>query len=297
MNVFHIEDHLAWPHVVGEKVFHIEGRAPQLLSWEEYGFRIRVQENITSGGCDVTVKAIVAAGQIDLPEGCELVSAVYDISLSRKLTELITIEIEHCAKLENEAQCEYLSFVSTQDDDQFKLIEGGIFYPNTQYGALSCNCFSRKGIVKRSRQVSLPTRKRNKLPQFSEDQPLSKKICPNARQQRFDCLKIEPDLESVSQPSRLSPDPTTVNSAVINGTDTVSAATASSEQHQFGKYMTKMLWHMFIGLLLNTCIGGERYCPPATQYMARAFGYCMKREFLWSFLVYNDLQALDKVYM
>ena len=226
---------------MGEKVFHIEGRAPQLLSWEEYGFRIRVQENITSGGCDVNVKAIVAAGQIDLPEGCELVSAVYDISLSRKLTELITIEIEHCAKLENEAQCEYLSFVSTQDDDQFKLIEGGLFYPNTQYGALSCNCFSRKGIAKRSRQASLPTRKRNKLPQFSEDQPLSKRICPNARQQSFDCLKIEPDLESVSQPSRLSPDPTTVNSAVINGTDTVSAATASSEQHQFGKYMTKML--------------------------------------------------------
>ena len=96
-----------------------------------------MQEKITSGACDVTVKAIVAAGQINLPEGCELVSAVYDISLSRKLTELITIEIEHCAKLENKAQCEYLSFVTARHNDQFKLIEGGIFCSNTRYGALS----------------------------------------------------------------------------------------------------------------------------------------------------------------
>ena len=208
-----------------------------------------MQENITSGACNVTVKAIVAAGQIDLPEGCELVSAVYDISLSRKLTELITIEIEHCAKLENAAQCEYLSFVTTQDDDQFKVIEGGIFYPSTQYGALSCNCFSRKGIAKRRRvkkQASLSMRKCNSSPQVSdEDQPLP--ICPNVRQQS---LEIEPELASVSQNNKLSSDPTTVNSAAINGTGTVSAAingtgtvsaaNATIEQ-QFSKYnMTKI---------------------------------------------------------
>ena len=241
------------PHVVGEKVFHIEGRAPQLLLWEEYGFRIRVQENITSGACDVTVKAIVAAGQIDLPEGWELVSAVYDISLFRKLTELITIEIEHCAKLENEAQCEYLSFVTTQDDDQFKLIEGGIFYPSTQYGVLSCNCFSRKGIAKRRRmkkQASLSMRKCNSSPQVSdEDQPLP--ICPNVRQQS---LEIESELASVSQSNKLSSDPTinTVNSAAINGTGTVSAANATSEQ-QFSKYTTKIdVALVYCCILLNT---------------------------------------------
>ena len=136
------------PHVVGEKVFHIEGRAPQLLSWEEYGFRIRVQENITFGACDVTVKAIVAAGQIDLPEGCELVSAVYDISLFRKLTESITIEIEHCAKLENEVQCEYLSFVISQHDGPFRLVNGGTFVPRSQYGTIFRSCFCKAAVVK-----------------------------------------------------------------------------------------------------------------------------------------------------
>ena len=195
------------PHVVGEKVFHIEGRAPQLLSWEEYGFRIRVQENIMSGACDVTVKAIVAAGQIDLPEGCELVSAVYDISLSRKLTELITIEIEHCAKLENEAQCEYLSYVTAQHDVQFKIIKGGIFFPNTRYGALCCNCFSKKSIVKSRVKNPLPsTRKRKKSPQFSDNgKPSSKKMFSNGKQHsKFDGLEYAPEQVVSSEPNQCS---------------------------------------------------------------------------------------------
>ena len=189
-----------------------------------------MQENM-SVACDVTVKAIVAAGQIDLPEGCELVSAVYDISLSRKLTESITIEIEHCAKLENEAQCEYLSFVTALHSDQFKLTDGGIFCPNTRYGALSCNCFCRKSIAKKKvskkhNKLKKVSRKRNESPQFSDkDQPSSKKFCSNAEQHKFN----EPE-EVVSQTT--SPGPTVANSAVVNGTDldTVSAVNVSSKQ-------------------------------------------------------------------
>ena len=221
-----------------------------------------MKESIKSGACDVTVKAIVAAGQIDLPEGCELVSAVYDISLSRTLNELITVEIEHCAKLENEAQCEYLSFMTARHDDQFKLIEGGIFHPNTRYGALSCKCFSRKGIAKIKKgyvkkQASPSTRKRYESPQFSdEDQPLSKRICPNSSQQSIDCLESKPELESVSQSNILSPDPTKVSSsAVINGTDTVNAANASSKQ-QFGKYIASYIdtvGHVYHLILMYRC--------------------------------------------
>ena len=151
--VVYLEDYHG-PHVVGEKVFHIEGKAPQFLSWEEYGFRIRVQENIMSGACDVTVKAIVAARQIDLPEGCELVSAVYDIALSRNLIESLAIEIEHCAKLENEAQCEYLSFVISQHDDPFRLVNGGTFVPRSCYGMIFRSCFCKVAVVKVSSRPS-----------------------------------------------------------------------------------------------------------------------------------------------
>ena len=159
-----------------------------------------MQESITSGACDVTVKAIVAAGQIDLPEDCELVSAIYDISLSRKLTELITIEIEHCAKLENEAQCEYLSFVTARHDGQFKLIKEGMFCANTRYGALCCNSFCMKAIVNRHVTVKTsPTRKRHKSPQSSDNgQPSPKKMFSNAKQHnKFDGLDNESE-EAVS---------------------------------------------------------------------------------------------------
>ena len=138
--------------------------------------------------CDVTVKAIVAAGQIDLPDDCELVSAVYDISLSRNLTKSVTIEIEHCAKLENKAQCEYLGFVTARHNGQFKLIKGGFFSPNTRYGALCCNCFCKKGIVKRRVKTSLVTRKRRKSLQSSDNgQPSSKKMIFHTKQHtKFD---------------------------------------------------------------------------------------------------------------
>ena len=158
-----------------------------------------------SGSCDVTVKAIVAAGQIDLPEGCELVSAVYDISLSRNLTELITIEIEHCAKLENKAQCEYLSFVTARHNDQFALIKGGMFSPNTRYGALCCNCFCKKGIVTRRVKTSLPTRKRRKSLQSSDNgQPSSKKMFFHTKQHNIDGLENEPEEAVLPGPNQYS---------------------------------------------------------------------------------------------
>ena len=177
-----------------------------------------------SGACDVTVKAIVVAGQIDLPEGCELVSAVYDISLSRKLTELITIEIEHCAKLENEAQCEYLSYVTAQHDNQFKIIKGGIFFPDTRYGALCCNCFSKKGIVKsRVKAPLLPKRKRKKSPQSSDNgQPLSKKMFSNGKQHsKFDGLDYAPEQAVSNQYS--SQDQDSIHKANSHSTTVVDA--------------------------------------------------------------------------
>ena len=44
-----------------------------------------------------------------------------------------------------------------------------------------------------------------------------------------------------------------------------------------------------------TCLGAERDCPPGTQYMARVFECYLQHKFVWRFVVYNDLQALDKV--
>ena len=220
--VFYIIEGCHGPHVVGEKVFHIEGRAPQLLSWEEYGFRLRVQENITSGACDVTVKAIVAAGQIDLPEGCELVSAVYDISLFQKLTESIAIEIEHCVKLENEVQCEYLSFVISQHDGPFGLVNGGTFVPRSQYGTIFRCCFCKAAVVKGYSKL-LSCRPASKIPVSCKVQAIKMKAPERATSQENDVLH-EATSDSVTvEYAKLHPN----NVVPYDG----EAATVSGEQH------------------------------------------------------------------
>ena len=211
------------PHVVGEKVFHINERAPQLLSWEEYGFRIRVKEDITSGACDVTVKAIVAAGQIDLPEDCELVSAVYSISLFQKLTESIAIEIEHCAKLENESQCEYLSFVISQHDGPFRLVNGGTFVPRSQYGMIFRSCFCEFAIVKGSSKLST-YRSGSKIPSCKL-QAIKRKAPEQHSSQENDSLH-----KATSHSDTVKDDKLHSNN-VLYDRETATISTVSGEQH------------------------------------------------------------------
>ena len=216
--------YIEYPHMVGEKVFHIEGRAPKLLSWEEYGFRIRVLENITYGACDVAVKAIVAGGQIDLPEGFELVSAVYDIYLFRKLTESIAIEIEHCAKLENESQCEYLSFVISQHDGPFRLVNGGTFVPRSRYGTIFRSCFCKAAVVKGYSKLS-SCRSASKIPVSCKVQAIKMKAPGRSTSQENDATKAPSDSVTVEDAKLHS------NNVVPYDEEAATISTVSSEQH------------------------------------------------------------------
>ena len=84
-----------------------------MLDWEEYGLKIQVPEGATSDPCDIAIKAIVA-GQFEFPEGTDLVSAVYAISVSKRLTKPVMLEIQHCVAITREEQGRFLSFVRAQ---------------------------------------------------------------------------------------------------------------------------------------------------------------------------------------
>ena len=144
-------DHLRGVHVVGEKLFQISGDFPQLLEWEEYGLRIQVPMDATSTPCNVAIKAIVA-GQFEFPEGTDLVSAVYAISVSKKLTQPVILEMQHCVAISSEEQGQFLSFVRAKCNQpdlpyQFKLLDSGIFPPQSDYGKVSCTHFSLVAAV------------------------------------------------------------------------------------------------------------------------------------------------------
>ena len=153
MNLHNLAEHLRGAHVASEELFLVSGGGPQLLEWEEYGFRMQVPEDATSGPCDIAVKAIVA-GQFEFPDGTELVSAVYAISASRRLHKPVILEIQHCVTIANEQQGQLLSFVRAQCDQPnlpylFKLLKEGVFLPGNDYGKISCSGFSIIAAVKR----------------------------------------------------------------------------------------------------------------------------------------------------
>ena len=86
-------------------------------------------------------------GRFEFPQSTKLVSAVHKISLSKPLTEPYKLEIQHCVKLEIEAQANWLHFVRapyspTTLPYQFTLIEGGQFNPESRHGVINLMCDS-----------------------------------------------------------------------------------------------------------------------------------------------------------
>ena len=103
---------------------------------------------------EVAISALVG-GQFQFPEGTELISAVYGISVSKPLFRPVKIEIQHCADLVTQDHTGYLSFVTASLSGlpyQFQLEEeGGQFYRGGQYGSICLiylSQFSLKAIVK-----------------------------------------------------------------------------------------------------------------------------------------------------
>ena len=118
-------------------------------------------EGATSGPCDIAVKAIIA-GQFEFPEDTELVSAVYAISVSRRLKKPVTLEIEHCVEIENEQHSEYLSFGIASCDQHplsytFTLLEDGEFLSKSRHGTVLRSSFSLVGIFLHTDRSCLPS--------------------------------------------------------------------------------------------------------------------------------------------
>ena len=139
--------------IAGEKMFTIQGDSSQFLNWEQYGLRITVAQDTLSSTdtSEVAVTALVG-GQFQLPDGTELISAVYALSISKPLLKPVKLEIQHCADLVTQDHTSYLNFATASVNVglpyQFHLKEGGQFRPSDQYGSIYLSQFSLWVIVK-----------------------------------------------------------------------------------------------------------------------------------------------------
>ena len=131
--------------------------------WNDHGFKVHVPENSLPESTSIYPVKIKASlsGQFELPEGYELVSAVYWVTTSKKFTKPITIEVQHCAHFSNPNQLHFVHTIHAPKSldctipakkplpYKFQVIDGGTFTLGNEYGALSTAHFCGIGIAKK----------------------------------------------------------------------------------------------------------------------------------------------------
>ena len=138
--------------VCGATVLEVVGDKSQKLKWPGYGFYLEVPDGSLPPGvtASVTVQATLA-GQFQLPENSQLISAIYWISASEVFLKEVAVNIQHCAVIRTEEECSKFRFIITkcsQEELPYRFREReGVFNPHTQYATIKLKQFSGIGAT------------------------------------------------------------------------------------------------------------------------------------------------------
>ena len=159
---FH-SDNLHGAQIAGENRFLLKGNSPQPLNWSDYGFKMHFPQDTLPphDTCEVAVLALIG-GNFQIPEGTELVSAIFSVSFAKEVNRPVQVEIEHCVELTSPNDADEMIFVATDTSggEVFKAVNGAKFPPNNRYGITDQLHFSSRfiAILRRifRRPASLP---------------------------------------------------------------------------------------------------------------------------------------------
>ena len=124
----------------------------QSFEWVEFGLKLHIREGTLPAGVDKCIVRIKAStsGQYQLPQDFQLVSAIFWLRCEPmcKFAKSVTMEMDHCAKLENAAS---LTFMRAKCDQEqlpyiFKEI-GGSFSEEKSWGNVELNRFSAEAVA------------------------------------------------------------------------------------------------------------------------------------------------------
>ena len=104
------------------------------FEWQKYGFKLHIPKGTVSAEhteCRVNIK-VGLAGQFSIPDELQLVSCIYWLSCPQKFMKPVTLEIEHCASLQDSSQSSSLQFIVAKCSQaelpyQFRALEKGTF--------------------------------------------------------------------------------------------------------------------------------------------------------------------------
>ena len=126
----------------------------QSFHWEGYGLKLKVPaQSLPShiNSCKITMM-VSLSGLYQFPDNTELVSPVFWLRCEPQVQFEIplSLEIEHCAPLENYSHLRMTRALCSQKDLPylFKVIPGGgKFSKHSSYGVIGLNSFSGIGVV------------------------------------------------------------------------------------------------------------------------------------------------------
>ena len=153
----HFSGYIRGIQVIGETkfTFTTEGGS---FEWKGYGLRLHVPEDSLPADmeeCRVNIRASLF-GQFQFPEDSELFSPVFWLTAPYKFIKPVTLEIQHCAFREDDANLSSLSFISAKCSQwslpyRFRPVDGGVFTTHSSYGSIQLSHFSGFGITGRKR--------------------------------------------------------------------------------------------------------------------------------------------------
>jgi len=153
-DIFPCVEYLRGFESFAETSFIITGSHSQTFEWQGYGFKLHIPEGAVPGDhteCRVDIKAGLS-GQFSFPDDSQLVSCVYWISCSQKFLTSVTLDIEHCAAVQDSFQSSSLCFVAAKCSQthlpyQFKELKQATFSPQSSFGSLQVSQFSFFGVI------------------------------------------------------------------------------------------------------------------------------------------------------
>ena len=148
----HLLGSLHGVEVCGETVLEVVGDKSQKLEWPGYGFYLEVPDGALPPGVTASVAVkVILAGQFQLPEDSQLISAIYWISASEVFLKEVAVNIQHCAVIRSEEEGLKFMFIIAKCSQKelpysFKVREG-VFNTYTQYGTIRLKQFSILGEI------------------------------------------------------------------------------------------------------------------------------------------------------
>ena len=124
------------------------------VTWEceEDGIFMHLPKSETKHKNTITVKSLhISSNDCVFPDNAELVSAVYQVSVSEELSCPVDVGIQHCVRLSSPDEALSVRFARSNSQQgplhHFTILDGGQFNPITRYGKIKLSSFSVIAIV------------------------------------------------------------------------------------------------------------------------------------------------------